>query len=679
MNKPLHVLFSCTLLVSLLIHLQFRKKHFQEVDSTLPYFLFQDFPNNCFDYANWSYVEDSSALSDFVIHQFIKEQSNELKITNEVVDAKAHFQADDAEFNFVELGKQLKQARYCDSVLLQMLRIQANDWKGFDSNSMRGRINQMMDSAQYQNLFDKPFDSTLFTVNTRRLISRALKGEKLRYFEQAQINRAILEHFYPSAFTKLVVKEIKSRRLKFFYLWRILNIHRVIEWKANKYITASFQFSYSSTYFPAVGFVYYFILDHTNNFNAFFDTAQILTIFLFHLSALLLVLTFLKMQFSPFAAISSGIIFLFSITMYSYANHLGSTIWVIFTSLIWLFFYAKMLGANTRKQLLIISLVSSCLLLFNYLILFYWAAYMLVKTITIWKDQSKPKLKALFSLYFSQSFFALTTLFVIVFFYQPGQGNRGTVKSVAEFAYVFLNYFSFFNQNIFLTLLQLLFVGTCLFISVRLGYRYLQQKETAFYFQKELIHFVIALLAIYAVTLVTQQLGFAASRHVLWLTPIFFLSFAYSLQHLSFKKAFLPFGMTMTIVLLGFLGLNLRQKQTVNNKKFDWYSKKDIHQYLVHDYLFEVYYNLKDRNLPAVFTFNIAQLEKGKRYVYISQKRPLSDLIEKQKEELAVSKVNINIINTEETKSDVRFLAYSSGRFLQDHANSIYVTEFVVE
>jgi hypothetical protein len=676
-NKLLLGLFVIAVIFSYIIHLNFRKKHYQECDSTLVYYLFQDQPQKGLIYANWNFALAPKPLSKNVIEKLFANNWREQKITNEILNDEVDFHFKKDEIDFQQFKNELN-AKKSDSDFLKVFGLKNVDSLLKSKAYSIGQFDLFLANQKLSTACIKYIDSTRIPSKIRTTYQKSVVGNPVDSIQLCKLNRLLLEQLFPKSIQKIAIREIIQNKISFQQLYRILEVYGTDEFISNKPIKQSMQFALGSTYSPAVGLCYYFILQSTSSFNEFLSVTLILTITLFHLSALLIVWLLIGSRFSPFAAVFTGILFLFSISLYSYSFHLGSTIWNVFTAIVWLYAYASSIHRGNIKQRRIISMTTGVLLFFNYLIFFYWLAFMLLQLFMLWKQTEKRKFNSVFKLAFSQWFFMIMFTIVMIVFYQAAQGNRGNMQTFRELYSVVLNYFAFFNQYAWLTVVQFLFAFVCIVQMVIYLFQLLRKKMDKEDSKDQLAYYFISFCFVLLFTLAFKLLGIAASRHILWITPIFFLCFAFSFDQIKTQKKgmlLIPFG----FMVLGFVGIFERQKQTLNNKDYAWEQRKDVDQFLVHDFIFDVYYNLKEKNQICTWSDDYTKLQKGKRYMFISQTHTFQQYADSIAPILQQKNIQIEVLKTTEKMDYHRFVAYAPVAYFHDRSNSIYVTEFLTK
>ena len=439
-------------------------------------------------------------------------------------------------------------------------------------------------------------------------------------------------------------------------------------------LAGAFITPFTSTYSAGSGLIYGLLFADPNiSYENFSSAALIITQLLFHLSIVLLFLIIIKIGLDYRAGIVVGMAMLFSIGMYSYGYNLGLTVWNIFTGFLWLY----ILAANLKNKNLLkrISLASGLLVFFNYLILFYWGAFLLAYVIARIRQQAETK-QSQQSLGLPQPTavgFAMTAWKIIksqwlailligicaAIFYPPGGGNPVTT-SFATFFYDFyliiLNFFSFYNHSKNLDILQFV-----LFSVIALGgMAYLlksnssgaKDSEALFIFKKTLLFFILFFIA----AAFMKTLGFAPARQMLFLAPILFAATSIFLSVIfNYLKSWQINFLLILLVGIGFWTLAIRLNDT--KVKFGSLSvDSDVKRVVVFDCSFDLFYKDWDFTMPVGWADNPSSFIQGETYLYISQTTPLSKAFNRWQKE--GYDVRVEVINDIEEESNVYFSPY---------------------
>jgi hypothetical protein len=320
-------------------------------------------------------------------------------------------------------------------------------------------------------------------------------------------------------------------------------------------ITSALALPFMSTYSFGSGLAYFLLVGGNASYEGFMSGALLITLLLFHTSVFLVYWISCRCGLSKGVSLLASLLMLFSISMYSYGYHLGSTVWNYSTELIWLAILVRYW--QHPKILSRISVTTAILIFFNYLIMLFWLSFLAVKGVQRMKKNENIVL-AVVRLATSQWVAILAIGACAFLFYPPGQGNRVSTSAttfLSDFYYVVLNFFSFYNANRILDVVQfgvgfsLLCGGVWWMLCRR------DVKSPAWGFAK----IALALLGVFILAAFGGILGFAPSRHILFLAPVIFMGVAGSLQSILKQPKAYVYACAF-ISIIGFSSLFLRHE-----------------------------------------------------------------------------------------------------------------------
>ena len=289
----------------------------------------------------------------------------------------------------------------------------------------------------------------------------------------------------------------------------------------------------TTTYSAGMALVYQPIVAATSNWFSFRKWAGRLNHLLFHMSVLLFFLALSK-AYSKGVALFCCLALLGSVSLYSYSYHMGSTIWNIMIPLIW---FSILILKPEHAQLH--NWLAALAMLFSYTFFIYYFCFILIKLL------EKPKMKTLIKAHLPA---LLVGGLVMLLFLQPGQGNRANLHIASAFgAYFYYSILNQFSFNIGSGLLKWLQAGSfgLLFL---LGI-FLMIKS---YFQKEPIGLVeklsLLVLVLFSMLAAFSIMGFAPTRHLLFLTAPAFLLVGAALHNLELN--FQRLSVYLSVILL---------------------------------------------------------------------------------------------------------------------------------
>ncbi|OGY96862.1 MAG: hypothetical protein A2122_03135 [Candidatus Liptonbacteria bacterium GWB1_49_6] len=433
-------------------------------------------------------------------------------------------------------------------------------------------------------------------------------------------------------------------------------------------LKTSFVMPFNSAYSFGSGFVYGLMTWGYVDYGDFMSRATFLTLLLFHASVMLLYLICRRIGFSAKAAFLSALLMLFSISMYSYGYHLGSTVWNYTSGFLWLFILAVYWGKEKFWKRM--SLATGILIFFNYLIFFYWIALFLSHIYLRLRDSfSWQKARSEFFFFLKNQKFAIGSILLCVLaFYPPGQGNKGSAFLASDFYYIVLNFFSFFNQNTFFDLTQFILAFSLLAYGV---YIFVKKKK----FREGGIFLVIPLLlAVILFAFLVRVLEFVPSRHLLFLAPVAFIAVAFSLDDIirRIPRLICNYAVGALVLLIiagGVWALSVRMSDT--RAVYDGLSlDSDIEDVIVQDCALDLSY--RDWGRPVNIIPNDPKFfEVGREYVYLSQTKTFSEAVD-QKWSTKGYIIRAESSGDIQDTRNVYFAAYNPRKFLHTFPNSIF-------
>jgi len=330
------------------------------------------------------------------------------------------------------------------------------------------------------------------------------------------------------------------------------------------------KFPLASTYTIGMSFLYGTIYLLTDNEVKFFEIATLLNVLLFHLAAILLFLTFKKLNFDEYLSIILSMFFLFSSSLYSYSFHLGSTNIGIFSIVV--FFYLSATNMHENNYYSRMMRISSILFIFNYIAILLFLATFFCSLIEKTKHYQNHFFYCclglpLKTLQENKMSFGLVLL-ILLFFYQPGQGVRGEITETSDiptYIYLFiLNLFAWSNLKLNLIMnSQFILFSILVLIAI---WAYI--KNLIFF--KKLDPFgkiITSFVSFYIILLLVGALNLTPSRHVLFLNVIILLLLLF--QFKTFSKAGLSyFNKAFVLLLLCGTGLFLNNLRATELRSY---------------------------------------------------------------------------------------------------------------
>ncbi len=447
------------------------------------------------------------------------------------------------------------------------------------------------------------------------------------------------------------------------------------------FLRTAFALPLTTTYSPAAGLFYGLITGPNASYQIFMSRVIVLNLLLFHIATALLYLTAKKLQINRWPASITSIFFLFSISLYSSGFSAGSTIWIIFSGILWLYLLAFYL--ETPDLLKKISVASGILILFNYLIGLFWLSFILIYWLKTLPPEPNNKFKnalyALAKLLWAQKFALSLFMICLICFYPPGQGVRAVSEFshfASDFYFTILNFFAFNTAPGLWEIVQFIF-GSLL---VTWSLCYLVQNRHKNLFNSTLL----GIFSLYLATVIFKILGFGPTRHMLFLAPPLFLTIAILTEMLWGKFSyFLKIrGYIATILFIGLSAIGLVSVNLRHKVALDLTTNIGADTDVNAVGIFDCSYNLLYHNWqPATFVnfINPKNFQEGQTYLYVSQTTEFSSaLTEWQKKFI----INLEELNSYKKETNAFFTAYNPGfankLFLFSRPNNIYTTKFKI-
>lgn len=447
-------------------------------------------------------------------------------------------------------------------------------------------------------------------------------------------------------------------------LWHIQYRKKLIEkFKIFPEVTSGFyKLPYATTYTPGMGLLYSLISPANKDYESYLERGVILNLVIFHFSAILLFLIVQSLFKNTVASVLTALCFLFSVSHYSYGYHLGSTNWFVFTGFLWVAAYFDYQKNERPARFVFLSAI--CMIL-NYLIALYILSGFICDLVSSLRDK---KLKKIMLAYLPIGVIALT---VLVLFFPLEESRRGfndSVSSVLDSIYhIVLNFFAWSRH---LAGLQFAVFGVLLSIGGFLAFKNLKNKT----------NLLVALsLAVFLSLVALDKLALVASRHILYLSPIYFIVLATSLHWLLTKgEKFAKSFALLPIVILPLAAwcLYARSIETADPLRNLQSEEEAI---ILRGTRQGPYIpgNLKNKKILRLEPYRPRiDLEYGKKYLYLSQTDPLDPWAQWYVQSHPAKLVVENVIYRD---SDVYFSAFNSRRYPYTRQNGLFMATFRVE
>ncbi len=515
-------------------------------------------------------------------------------------------------------------------------------------------------------------DSTMIYQTTRDFMSMATSRFNWTFLDGKDHNKLItkeivsniidkpqisslLNNIFSGAYTKENKERLVNSLEKISFLWYVRMWLSLIVYKFSyilPWISDGLKLALTSTYsfWPWIiyGIVSYWISDY----DTFMSRILLVTIFLFHFSVLLLYLILLKLKVRSPVALFTSLIMLFSIGFYSYGYHPWSTIWNIFTMMMFLYYIiCNYENWNFYKN---ISKLTAILVFFNYLIVFSRFALMIYKfglnmfsykikryDLNSIKKLSLNIFKNILLIIKEQKVVLICIAICWLFFYESTATKYLVLarESAQWFWQVFINlYYIVLNFTSTYAGNKRMDIWTFVASFGLIIFWYVLLFRNKIKYPIRLNDFLKVFLFLMFFIFSLRILVFIPSRHILWLAPLVFIPIAISINCITyyFSRYRYIFGIIF-ILFIGFwcfsifdrslktYDIVLKQKLSyvapydailvldVYWSKF-WYTNK--YDFLEKTKLIRHFLHPTDNFFSLI---SLSKIEKWKRYFYISQ------------------------------------------------------------
>jgi hypothetical protein len=480
-------------------------------------------------------------------------------------------------------------------------------------------------------------------------------------------------------FSKYPISKVTQRisTLNVFALLRYGYIEAVNIAHVPHQLQGFFTLPLSSTYSAGPGLLYGLITTSHTSYESFMSRIIFLELLIFHLAVLLLYLTCRKLKINNSVSIIASLLFLFSISLYSSGYEAGSTLWIFSSEIFLLWIIAR--NRQKSNYLKKISYWTALLVFFNYLIIFLWAAALLELFVQKFKDNQTFKnfWPTAWPIIKSQ---LVAIIFIIVcaaVFYQPGQSYRGTssLQTLPSYLYyIVLNFFSFYTHSYLWQTVQFL-IGSIFILGTIF---YLFKKTPGQDGTKQAIKQTLAwFFVIFWILILIKILDLVPTRHILFLSPLWFLGLAMAADYFTKGRFNFWVGLVAIVLICAAGGYSLKVRAA---DVYDRTASVTLSSDLAEAGVYDCSYNLVDKNwhssVPVVF-INPDQFVAGNTYLYLSQTAPFSQAVGEWEQNYEIS---YQILSQTNQSNPVFFIAYNPDlqRFLYSRPNSLFETKFKV-
>ena len=277
---------------------------------------------------------------------------------------------------------------------------------------------------------------------------------------------------------------------------------------------------------------------------AFMYWASIVTLLVFHAAAAAQYFLTRRLGVGAAASALAALWFLFATNHFQYAFHLGSTIWMVAASTVFLWVLARHFQRGGKGG--DIGLAAGVLIFFHYLVVIYYGAFLLYDFIRRWRAEAAPgasvlgRIREAFGVGFAilrVHWLGLALVFgCALLFFQPGQGQRGVMASLSEaptyLAYSVATLFGVNAEDGFTGS----YAGAALQAAIALvvlaagAVRLARATKAGERYAGQVGGFLLCLAGGYLIFMALGLVNVTPTRHILFLPPALFVLGAYGLE-----------------------------------------------------------------------------------------------------------------------------------------------------
>jgi hypothetical protein len=468
---------------------------------------------------------------------------------------------------------------------------------------------------------------------------------------------------------KMLSTDAKS---PFFYL-RSAVVFGIIA--AGKYIPhfiqSAFILPFSTTYSFGHGLFYGLLSGSHTSYQDFMSRTISLTLILFHLSVIFVFLTMRRLGVRPIPATIGSLFMLFSITLYSYGYHLGSTVWNFSAGVFFLWFAVTQYSRCPKEVYLRrIPWLAGILVFFSYVVVFYWTSFLFAYFFMQKKYADNKTFFKEACVFLKTQTPAIVLIFLCAFLFYPfGQTPTESIKSLSDVFsfsyYIILNIFSFYNKSSVVDAVQFILAVSLIGIGIYALSKNREEKERTLAGSMIMFFFLILFVPV-----IIGILSFGPSRHILFIVPFLFvlagigMNFIFDHLNISYKTGIILIAL---VALAGFACLSLR-----TNDAFDKTSLIKIDPSVNHVRISGCSFHLLYKNWGENRTVEMARSEyrKGDTYYYVGEDTLSGIPLEKG--------MTADVISTKNVQTGIQFTSYSPEKYPWDRQNGFSAITFRV-
>lgn len=441
-------------------------------------------------------------------------------------------------------------------------------------------------------------------------------------------------------------------------------------------IKAAFALPMSSTYSPGPGLLYGAILKN-KGIAEFRGKALNVNVILYHIGLIILWYCFKRGGISEVASTIGVMWYGLSCSIFAYQFHFGSTIWNCLASI--MIMWAGLIGSQSRRGLIIVSLFGVVGMLFSYLTVISWMASVFAVAISRNANFFESGLNKLApranEVIASLLIFIIPLLLLMVVFFPPGNSLRGGIDMssiyaiVVSFGFIFLTLFGILSKPP-----VVLLVAQALIAIIIVGYG---AKKIIEEFRRRrmscLAIYSVFFLIFYLLMISFGLLSFAPSRHILFIAPVLYFIVAKGIDAASDNSKYIV-SLVFLIASVPIAAYRIEQLKSADSEILSSINFENYKGIIIGDCSYQ-YMSLGNesqsksiialRNMSGEVYFVPKLLEEGV-YLYLSQTIPPRLLFNSYEKPIEIEKSTYFTFN-------------NFFRFPWDRPNNFYAAEVILK
>lgn len=310
------------------------------------------------------------------------------------------------------------------------------------------------------------------------------------------------------------------------------------------FVKNTFAIPMSTTYPLGSGIFYSLSYEFSKDYQEFMSKSLIITIFIFLVGVFFLYRIARNVGCSILASIAIAEIYLFSTSNYSYAFHLGSTVWILTSTILW---FSILTTRNISNKS--VGLASLALIPFNYFISIFFFCLFLFDILKIIKKNQ------IIDFYYLKPYFYIMMGLIgyLILFFPFGQtlSSRTNFPTLTnDFYLTLINFFAITGDANYL-ITEFIFSIIILIFSIFTVIKYQFFSYTKCF---KYISCINLFLIIYLILVGIGFLAFSPTRHMLFLGPIILIICAVGFSNSKIDSRTSEILSIFFIFIYGFLG-----------------------------------------------------------------------------------------------------------------------------